>query len=61
MSDKNKILEIKELQTSFFTDGGVIPSVDKISFEVKEAYNKQYQENETIHFNTIDKWFKEFT
>ncbi len=37
MSDKNKILEIKELQTSFFTDEGVIPSVDRISFEVKKG------------------------
>lgn len=33
--------------------------ITEFSFEVKEVYNKQYQENETIHFNTIDKWFKE--
>ncbi len=37
MADKQMILEIKELQTSFFTDDGVIPSVDHISFHVNEG------------------------
>lgn len=33
--------------------------ITEFSFEVKEMFNKRYKDNETIHFNTIDKWFKE--
>lgn len=37
MKVREKILEVKDLQTSFFTDDGVIPSVDHIDFHVREG------------------------
>ena len=37
MKDRKKVLEVKNLQTSFFTDDGIIPSVDFIDFHVKEG------------------------
>src|SRR5690625_347625 len=35
--DREIILHIKDLQTTFFTDSGDIPAVDHVSFEVKEG------------------------
>ncbi|WP_144511770.1 ABC transporter ATP-binding protein [Bacillus sp. FJAT-22090] len=37
MTEREIILEVKNLQTSFFTDDGVIPSVDYVDFHVKEG------------------------
>ncbi|WP_438312673.1 ABC transporter ATP-binding protein [Sporosarcina sp. FA9] len=37
MVDRKNILQVKDLQTTFFTDSGEIPAVDKISFHVKEG------------------------
>lgn len=37
MTEREIILEVKDLQTSFFTDDGVIPSVDYVDFHVKEG------------------------
>lgn len=37
MGERQTILEVKDLQTSFFTDDGVIPSVDHIDFHVREG------------------------
>ncbi|WP_391117288.1 ABC transporter ATP-binding protein [Psychrobacillus sp. L3] len=37
MQEREIILEVKDLQTSFFTDDGVIPSVDYIDFHVREG------------------------
>ncbi|SEN48394.1 peptide/nickel transport system ATP-binding protein [Paenisporosarcina quisquiliarum] len=37
MGERQTILEVKDLQTSFFTDDGVIPSVDHIDFYVREG------------------------
>ncbi|SES43001.1 ABC transporter ATP-binding protein [Psychrobacillus sp. OK032] len=37
MAVREIILEVKDLQTSFFTDDGIIPSVDYVDFHVKEG------------------------
>ncbi|MDX1771992.1 MAG: ABC transporter ATP-binding protein [Planococcaceae bacterium] len=37
MSERKAILQVKGLQTSFFTDDGVIPAVDNIDFNVHEG------------------------
>ncbi|MEK4487133.1 ABC transporter ATP-binding protein [Psychrobacillus sp. FSL H8-0484] len=37
MTEREIILEVKDLQTSFFTDDGVIPSVDYIDFHIREG------------------------
>ncbi|NME07048.1 ABC transporter ATP-binding protein [Psychrobacillus sp. BL-248-WT-3] len=37
MEQGKKVLEVKGLQTSFFTDDGVIPSVDYVDFHVREG------------------------
>ncbi|MFC4355680.1 ABC transporter ATP-binding protein [Chryseomicrobium palamuruense] len=37
MTNRKSVLEVKNLQTSFFTDDGVIPSVDFVDFEVREG------------------------
>lgn len=37
MSARKAILQVKGLQTSFFTDDGVIPAVDNIDFSVHEG------------------------
>jgi peptide/nickel transport system ATP-binding protein len=37
MQNRQVILEVKDLQTSFFTDDGVIPSVDYVDFHVREG------------------------
>lgn len=33
----NNLLSVKDLQTHFFTDEGVIKAVDKVSFDVKKG------------------------
>ncbi len=35
--DKETILKVEDLQTTFFTDNGEIPAVDHVSFDVKEG------------------------
>ncbi|MFX3675077.1 MAG: ABC transporter ATP-binding protein [Paenisporosarcina sp.] len=37
MSERKAILQVKDLQTSFFTDDGEIPAVDNINFAVHEG------------------------
>ncbi|CAM3213954.1 ABC transporter ATP-binding protein [Filibacter tadaridae] len=37
MSERKTILQVKDLQTTFFTDSGEIPAVDHIDFHVKEG------------------------
>lgn len=37
MDSRKKILDVKDLQTTFFTDSGEIPAVDHVSFHVKEG------------------------
>ncbi|WP_313893638.1 ABC transporter ATP-binding protein [Psychrobacillus sp.] len=37
MTERKVILEVKDLQTSFFTDDGVIASVDYVDFNIKEG------------------------
>lgn len=37
MTKRKAVLEVKNLQTSFFTDDGIIPSVDFVDFEVREG------------------------
>lgn len=37
MKDRKAILQVKDLQTTFFTDSGEIPAVDHIDFHVKEG------------------------
>lgn len=37
MSERKNVLEIKDLQTTFFTDAGEIPAVDHIDFHLKEG------------------------
>lgn len=37
MSERKTVLEVKDLQTTFFTDSGAIPAVDHIDFHVKEG------------------------
>lgn len=37
MSERKAILQVKSLQTSFFTDDGVIPAVDNIDFSIHEG------------------------
>lgn len=37
MTNRKAVLEVKNLQTSFFTDDCVIPSVDFVDFEVREG------------------------
>ncbi|AYC30225.1 ABC transporter ATP-binding protein [Paenisporosarcina cavernae] len=37
MSERKAILQVKDLQTSFFTDDGVIPAVDHIDFSIHEG------------------------
>ncbi len=37
MEDRNKILEVNSLKTSFFTDDGEVPAVDDIDFYIREG------------------------
>ena len=37
MSERKKVLEVKDLQTTFFTDSGAIPAVDHVDFFVREG------------------------
>ena len=37
MSERKKVLEVKDLQTTFFTDSGEIPAVDHVDFFVREG------------------------
>lgn len=37
MDDRKTILQVKDLQTTFFTDSGEIPAVDHIDFHLKEG------------------------
>lgn len=37
MDDRKAILQVKDLQTTFFTDSGEIPAVDHIDFDLKEG------------------------
>lgn len=37
MGDRKTILDVKDLQTTFFTDSGEIPAVDHVNFHVKEG------------------------
>jgi oligopeptide/dipeptide ABC transporter ATP-binding protein len=37
MTDKPPLLEVKDLKTHFFTDAGVLPSVDGITFSVSDG------------------------
>jgi len=37
MEDRKAILQVKDLQTTFFTDSGEIPAVDHIDFHLKEG------------------------
>jgi peptide/nickel transport system ATP-binding protein len=37
MMGSKSVLEVKQLQTSFFTDNGVIPAVDNVSFHINEG------------------------
>jgi ABC-type dipeptide/oligopeptide/nickel transport system ATPase component len=34
-SENNKILEVKNLKTYFYTDGGIVKAVDGVSFDLK--------------------------
>lgn len=37
MDDRKNVLQVKDLQTTFFTDSGEIPAVDHIDFHVQEG------------------------
>lgn len=37
MSERKKVLDVKDLQTTFFTDSGAIPAVDHVDFHVREG------------------------
>ena len=37
MNERKAVLQVKDLQTTFFTDSGEIPAVDHIDFHVKEG------------------------
>ena len=37
MDERKKVLQVKDLQTTFFTDSGKIPAVDHIDFHVREG------------------------
>ncbi|EGL81759.1 oligopeptide/dipeptide ABC transporter, ATPase subunit [Caldalkalibacillus thermarum TA2.A1] len=37
MEEKQKLLEVRDLQTHFFTEDGVIPSVDGVTFDVHKG------------------------
>ena len=37
MDERKIVLQVKDLQTTFFTDSGEIPAVDHIDFHVKEG------------------------
>jgi len=37
MDKRNIILDVKDLQTSFFTDAGEVPAVDHVDFHVREG------------------------
>lgn len=37
MSERKKVLDVKDLQTTFFTDSGAIPAVDHVDFFVREG------------------------
>ncbi|PIC76343.1 MULTISPECIES: ABC transporter ATP-binding protein [Sporosarcina] len=37
MNERKKLLEVKDLQTTFFTDSGEIPAVDHVDFYVREG------------------------
>ncbi len=37
MSERKKVLEVTDLQTTFFTDSGEIPAVDHVDFYVREG------------------------
>ena len=43
MRERKAILQVKDLQTSFFTDDGVIPAVDHIDFSVTRRRNTRYR------------------
>ena len=37
MNERKKVLEVKDLQTTFFTDSGNIPAVDHIDFHLRDG------------------------
>ncbi|MCM3639063.1 ABC transporter ATP-binding protein [Sporosarcina luteola] len=37
MNKRNKILDVKDLQTTFFTDSGKVPAVDHIDFHLRDG------------------------
>ena len=37
MDERKSVLQVKNLQTTFFTDSGEIPAVDHIDFQLKEG------------------------
>lgn len=37
MTNENKLLEVKNLKTHFYTEAGIIPAVDGVSFELNEG------------------------
>src|SRR5699024_10306231 len=37
MEKRKTILDVKDLQTSFFTDNGEIPAVDHVDFHIREG------------------------
>lgn len=37
MDERKVILDVKDLQTTFFTDSGEVPAVDHVSFDVREG------------------------
>ena len=37
MDERKIVLQVKDLQTTFFTDSGEIPAVDHIDFHLKEG------------------------
>ena len=37
MNERKKVLEVKDLQTTFFTDSGNFPAVDHIDFHLRDG------------------------
>jgi len=40
-STNNKVLEVKDLKTYFYTDNGIVKAVDGVSFDLKKAWNSR--------------------
>ena len=48
MDERKTVLQVKDLQTTFFTDSGEIPAVDHIDFHLMKEKSLELSENPAV-------------